>query len=168
MSTAAVLGVVISWPDRYRPDRAAVHVRNELDLPVPAEAAWAWLVRAPLWPTWYPNSHDVVIAGNGTELQAGTEFTWKTFGVSLRSKVEEFVPPERLAWTGRAGGLDVYHAWLIERRSPGCHVLTEESQNGILPRLNHAVRPRHMSDFHQLWLERLLAQARTGPPPPAP
>jgi uncharacterized protein YndB with AHSA1/START domain len=159
---------MIRWPDRYRPDRVGVHVRNELDMPVPPEPVWAWLVRARLWPTWYPNSADVVIAEGRSELGAGTEFRWKTFGVSLRSRVEEYVPQERLAWTGRAPGLDVYHAWLIERRSDGCHVLTEESQNGIFPRLDHLARPRRMTEFHQLWLERLLAQARGGMPPLAP
>jgi uncharacterized protein YndB with AHSA1/START domain len=159
---------VIQWPDRYRPDRAAVHVRNELDMPVAPEAVWAWLVRAPLWPSWYPNSHDVEIAGGARELSLGAEFTWRTFGVALHSKVEEFAPPERLAWTGRAGGLDVYHAWLIERRPSGCRVGTEESQNGFLPRLNHVLRPRHMHAFHQLWLERLLDRARSGPPPAVP
>ena len=157
---------MFSWPERYRPDRAAVHVANELDVPAPPERVWAWLIRAPLWPTWYPNSHDVQVAHGATCLTAGAEFTWKTFGVALRSRVEVFDPPERLAWTGRAGGLDVFHAWVIERRPPGSHVRTEESQNGILPRLNHAVRPRHMSDFHQMWLERLRIQAVTGDPPP--
>ncbi len=157
---------MIHWPERYRPDRAAVHVRNEIDIPAAPEVVWAWLVRAPLWPSWYPNSHHVALADGGAELRAGSEFSWKTFGVSLRSRVEEFAPPERLAWNGRAGGLDVYHAWLIERRADGCHVLTEESQNGVLPRLNHAVRPRHMSDFHQMWLDRLRERAQSGPPPP--
>jgi uncharacterized protein YndB with AHSA1/START domain len=142
-----------------------MHVRNELEMPVPPERVWAWLVRASLWPTWYPNSREVLIAGGGPDLRLGVEFTWKTFGVALRSKVEEFVPREKLAWTGRSAGLDVYHAWLIDRRPKGCYVLTEEAQNGILPRLSNTLRPQRMSQFHQLWLERLLAQARGGLPP---
>jgi hypothetical protein len=163
-----VAGAMIRWPEQYRPDRVGVHVRNELEMPVAPEVVWAWLVRAPLWPTWYPNSSDVTIAGGAGSLSSGVEFTWKTFGVSLRSRVEEFAPHERLAWTGRAAGLDVYHAWLIEQRPGGCHVLTEESQRGILPRVSHAIRPGQMGKFHQLWLERLLVQAKSGMPPPSP
>ncbi len=159
---------MIRWPERYLPDRAGVHVRNELEMRVPPERVWAWLVRAALWPTWYPNAHDVVIVGGGPDLSAGADFTWKTFGVALRSRVEEFVPTERLAWTGRSAGLDVYHAWLIERRPAGCHVLTEESQNGALPRIGHALRPRHMEELHQVWLDQLLAQAQRGMPPSRP
>jgi uncharacterized protein YndB with AHSA1/START domain len=157
---------MIRWPDRYLPSRVGVHVRNELEMPVDPELVWAWLVRAELWPSWHPNSHEVVISGGGPDLGPGVQFSWTTFGVALHSKVEEYAPRERLAWTGRATGVEVYHAWLIERTTSGCHVLTEESQIGILPRLNHAVRPRRMGEMHQLWLERLLGRARTGPPPP--
>jgi hypothetical protein len=96
---------------------------------------------------------------------SGSRFRWKTFGVTLDSKVEQFVPFERLAWSAHSTGIDVYHAWLIERRSSGCYVLTEESQNGLMARLSSMLRPNNMSRYHQLWLEQLLAKARTGPPP---
>lgn len=140
-------------------------MRNELDMPVSPEAVWAWLVRAQLWPTWYPNSRDVVVEGGGPDLKAGSKFRWKTFGVTLDSVVEEFVPPERIAWSARAMGVDAYHAWLVERRPSGCHVLTEETQNGLLASISNAVRPNNMSKHHQVWLENLLAKARGGPPP---
>jgi uncharacterized protein YndB with AHSA1/START domain len=159
---------MISWPEKYRPDRVAVHVRNEMEMPVAPEVVWAWLVRADLWPSWYSNAKDVVIEGGGSELKLGTKFRWKTFGVALSSTVEEFVPPERLAWSAHAAGLDVYHAWLIERRPSGCYVLTEESQNGLLARVSNAVRPHNMGRYHQIWLEGLLARAQSGMPPASP
>ncbi len=40
-----------------------------------------------------------MIKAGGLELKPESEFTWTTFGVKLRSKVEEFLPPERLALT---------------------------------------------------------------------
>jgi Polyketide cyclase / dehydrase and lipid transport len=156
---------MIRWPENYRPERTAVHVRNEMEMQVQAETVWTWLVRAKLWPTWYPNSQNVTIEGGGPDLMSGSRFRWKTFGVTLDSKVEEFVPFERLAWSAHSTGIDVYHAWLIERRSSGCYVLTEESQNGLMARLSSMLRPNNMSRYHQLWLEQLLAKARTGPPP---
>ena len=157
---------MIRWPEKYSPDRTKVHVHNELDMPVPAEAVWAWLIRADLWPTWYSNSQNVAIEGGAKELKLGTVFHWKTFSVTLTSKVEEFVPPERLGWSAHAGGIDAYHAWIIDKRPSGCRVLTEENQNGLLARLSGTLRPQHMVRFHQLWLEALLGKAKSGPPPP--
>jgi hypothetical protein len=123
---------LIRWPEKYRPDQTKVHVRNELEMTAPSETIWAWLIRARLWPTWYPNSKRVEIEGSGPDLGPGSRFRWTTFGVRLDSKVEEFVAGERLAWSARATGVDAYHAWLIENRGAGCYVLTEETQNGWL------------------------------------
>ena len=61
-------------------------------------------------------------------------------------------------------GIDAYHAWLIERRPSGCHVLTEETQNGWVASLSNALRPKNMSKLHQVWLEGLLEKAKGGPP----
>lgn len=155
---------MIRWPEKHGPEETAVHVRNELDMPVQPEAVWPWLVRAQLWPTWYPNSANVAIEGGGPDLKPASKFRWKTFGVTLDSEVKEFVPPERLAWSARSTGVDAYHGWLIERRPAGCHVLTEETQNGTLARLGNALRPQNMGKMHQVWLERLLEKAKSGPP----
>ena len=155
----------IHWPARYRPDATRVHVRNELALDAPAERVWAWLIRASSWPDWYPNASDVRIAGGGRDLAPGVQFTWRTFGTTVSSVVEEFVPPERIGWTGKGFALDVYHAWLIEPRGNGCTVLTMENQNGLAARLQAALMPNRMHKHHQIWLERLAAKARSGLPP---
>jgi Polyketide cyclase / dehydrase and lipid transport len=154
----------ILWPERYKPEAAALHVRKELEMPVSPETAWAWLVRAEQWPTWCPEFKDVVIRGGGQDLKLGTEFRWKAFGVTLDSKVEEFAPFERLAWSARFIGVDAYHAWLIERLPQGCRVVTEETQNGWVARLNNTLRPGSVGRIHQAWLERLLRKAKDGAP----
>ena len=92
-----------------------------------------------------PTRQNVTIEGGGSDLMAGSRFRWKTFGVTLDSKVEEFVPPERLAWSAHSTGIDVYHAWLIQKRPSGCHVLTEESQNGLMARLSSMIEADNMS-----------------------
>jgi hypothetical protein len=138
-----------------------------IEVPAAPDRVWSWLVRATLWPTWYSNASHVAIEGGGPDLVAGARFRWKTSGVSLTSKVEELVPPEGLAWTGRAIGVDVDHAWLISGTSAGTHVLTEESQYGFLARLDHTFRPRRMASFHQVWLESLRSQAASGSRPGA-
>ncbi len=133
---------------------------------IPPETVWAWLIRAQLWPTWYPNSADVIfLSGNPPDLSLGTQFHWRTFGVTIESTVKEFEPFERLAWDAHGSGLEAYHAWLIQRTADGCVVDTEEVQHGSLARLSRALRPNHMEEKHQLWLEGLRDKAKTGLPP---
>lgn len=156
----------INWPDPYRPDATAVHVRNELLIPATAERVWAWLVRATLWPSWYENAHDVAIEGGAVALSPGARFHWKTFGLAIDSVVCEFVPFERLGWTGIGLGMDVYHGWLLEPRDGGAGtwVLTEENQNGLAARAQSVLAPNRMHHHHQIWLESLSARAGQGLP----
>lgn len=156
---------MIRWPEKYAPERTAVHVHNELEMDVPQERVWAWLIRADIWPTWFSRASEVRIQGGEKGLQAGSVFQWRTSGVNIQSKVEEFVPGERLSWSAHAMGIDAYHAWLVERTPSGCRVVTEENQNGWLARLSHAIRPNSMSRLHQAWLEGLLETAKAGLPP---
>lgn len=156
---------MIQWPERFDPKKCPIHVRNELTMSARPEHVWAWLIRAVRWPTWYPNSHAVRIENSDKpDLAPGVHFRWKTNGVSLRSKVEEFVPCERLAWDARAPGVLAYHAWYIEARPGGCWVLTEETQSGWLARLGKLLMPDKMHRVHQMWLERLQSMALDGPP----
>ena len=154
----------IHWPAEFDPASTPVHVRNEMEMNAPPERVWAWLVRAPRWPEWYPNSKRVCLASEASELKRGTVFRWKTFGASLTSEVLEYIPGERLAWNARGLGVQAYHAWLLQPRNGGCRVLTEETQRGWLCRLGHLVVPNRMFKGHQIWLERLRCKALVGPP----
>lgn len=154
----------IKWPDRYRPENCAVHVVNELAMDVAPEAVWDCLLEASRWPEWYENAAYVDVSGAPDgRLKDGALFRWKTFGVTIASKVEEFAPHERIAWSATAFGLDIYHAWLIIRTEDGCKVITEETQNGILARLSYFLQPGSMHKFHQIWLESLAGRAKGGP-----
>jgi hypothetical protein len=153
--------MAINWPDKYHPSRTGVHVTNSLAVDVNAEVLWAWMIRAELWPTWYPNSSNVVFLNTpGPDLALGTRFRWKTFGVTIESEVQEFIPYERLAWNAVGTGVDAYHAWLFE---PG-NVLTEETQKGFLARLSSLAMPTRMHKYHQIWLEKLRDKATNGLP----
>ena len=149
----------IHWPEEFA--NTPVRVSNEIVIEAPPEEIWKWLIRAERWPDWYPNSANVrFVDPPGPDLQDGTVFRWKTFDASIRSKVKELVPEERISWDGSGGlGIRVYHAWLLQRVEGGCHVLTEERQLGWLCRLGHWVRPSHMHDGHQVWLEQLREKA---------
>jgi len=156
----------IIWPEHYAPQHCPIHVRNELTMAASPEHVWAWLIRAQLWPTWYVNSANVqFLQGAAPDFALRTRFKWKTFGVTIESTVLEFVPAERIAWDAHAIGIDVYHAWLIQKTPTGCHVVTEETQHGWLARLGKLLMPRRMWKYHQIWLHGLSANAAQGAPP---
>jgi uncharacterized protein YndB with AHSA1/START domain len=149
----------IVWPSRYEPGKPPIHVRNEIEIASSPDRVWDALIRAPLWPLWYANAANVVIEGGADTLSLGGRFRWRTFGVRIASTVMEFVPYERLAWDAHAAGVDAYHAWLIEPTTTGCHILTEETQYGVLARLSALVMPKRMATEHQRWLEGLKTRA---------
>ncbi len=116
----AMTETAIRWPDRYSPDKAPVHVVNAITVAAPPQAVWTALVRAADWPSFYANASKIAVEGGGTDLHAGARFTWRTFGVDLRTEVKEFEPFERIAWLAVAPGVEAYHAWLIRPAAGGC------------------------------------------------
>lgn len=154
----------IRWPEEFSPARSPIHVRNELVMLARPQAVWSWLIRAHDWPSWYSNSKNVRIDGGTADLAQGSRFRWRTFGVALVSRVEEFLPAERIAWNARGLGIWAYHAWLIRPTASGCTVITEETQRGFVARAGRLLMPRRMERFHHLWLEELEKKARQGPP----
>lgn len=156
----------IRWPDFYSPQNSDVHVRNELTMHAQQDHIWAWLVRAVLWPDWYVNSANVeFLEGTTPDLRLNTQFSWKTFDITITSTVREYVPGERIAWDAQGMGFDGYHAWVIKPLEQGCYVLTEETQHGVLAELNKLFLPDRMWKYHQIWLESLEQKANSGLPP---
>lgn len=151
----------IRWPDRFSPQNAPVHVVNELTMAVSPDAVWNVLIRAPDWPGFDANASKVVVEGGGPDLSAGARFNWRTFGVDLKTEVQEFVPGERIAWLALAPGLEAYHAWLIQPAAGGCHVITEETQRGLVARAGRLIFPGRMEHWRQRWLEGLARAAAT-------
>lgn len=155
----------VLWPGDARPEGAAIHAVNVVDAEVTPEAVWPWLIRAARWSEWYDNCRALRFEGEaGPDLRLGSRFTWRTFGVPVRTVVTELVPHERLAWSGRGLGATGYHAWIIERVGKGVRITTEETQRGLVPRLGRPLLRRGLLHWHQRWLEGLVRVARLGPP----
>lgn len=155
----------IQWPEYNHPRNCTIHIQNSLDMAEKQEHVWAWLVRSTLWSSWYKNAADMNILNEaGPDLKSGSLFSWKTMGAKANCEIVEFIPHERIAWTGRALGIDVYHAWVLAPSTKGCNVQTEESQRGIVASLCKPFISGRLFQAHQLWLESLAAQARTGLP----
>ena len=146
----------IHWPAGFDPAKADLFSHNELVIDAPCERVWQDIIEATKWPEWYPNSKDVRIM-DGTVLAEGSVFRWTTFGLSIESKINEFVPYTRIGWYGYAPGAapTFYHTWFLTQAGDGCHVVTDEVGMG-----KDAARLRETDESlmhrgHDLWLATL-------------
>ncbi len=157
----------VLFPPQFEPSRGPLFTHNELLIEAPREQVWAWLVRASRWPEWYGNCRDLRFdrATPGPDLTHGSRFDWITFGFRVRTVIEEFIPGERLAWSGVATGGRGYHGWVLEPRgAKRCRVVTEEVQRGLVPTVGGFILRRQLLAWHQRWLEGLAQRAATGLP----
>ncbi|MFQ3324789.1 MAG: hypothetical protein ACI90U_002620 [Pseudomonadales bacterium] len=123
----------VRWPGHKHPSNCSIRVRNNLDIDASRQVVWAWLTHATLWPTWYENAENVcILDGSAVGLEIGSTFRWKIMGITVKCMVVEYIINERLAWSGRAYGIDVYHSWVLAPLTSGCSVITEETQRCLL------------------------------------
>ena len=159
--------VTFEWPKGFEPENVPVYVRNERKINADPELVWDWLVRAPLWPTWYPNCHSVRIdTGDQRILCADSQFSWTVLGLSMQSKIHQYEIGKRIGWRAESDLLHACHVWDIHPTSGGCYVVTDETQTGFLPNFFFFILRPIMQRAHDLWLQRLDDQTRKGAPPP--
>ena len=120
------------------PRNVDVFVHNEGWIDAPPDIVWANLIDAAQWPSWYSNSADMRIEGGPSELAAGVGFTWKTFGLPIRSTVVAFEPVREIGWSVDNPQFTVHHAWVLVPERGGTRVITEETQKGA-----DAIKFRH-------------------------
>jgi Polyketide cyclase / dehydrase and lipid transport len=151
----------IHWPKEMTPKKADSFVHNQIFIKAPASVIWSNLVKAKDWPKWYANSSDVQIT-DGSELGPKTEFKWTTLNFPIASRIDEWVPNERLSWYGDGPGIRAYHTWLIVPKADGCEVITEESQVGPSAIKFNLAQPRAMYDAHDWWLSALKVRSENA------
>lgn len=155
--------MTVTWPKDLNPDTAPVHTVNILEMRATPEQVWQPLIRATEWSKWYGNCKKLRFDNHeGPDLQMGTRFNWVTFHVRVHTEVTEFEPHRLLAWRGHAPGGEGYHSWLIEPTPAGCRVITEEVQQGLLPKLGKWYLKPGLLKQHQRWLEGLEQRALEG------
>jgi uncharacterized protein YndB with AHSA1/START domain len=147
----------IKWPAGFTPDDADLFSHNEIHINAPCEKVWKHLVEAPKWPTWYPNSKDVRIAGGGSVLTENSEFSWTTFDLPFECKITEFVPFTRIGWYGHSPGKPPsnYHPWYLIPEGDGCRVVTDEVGKGANMLHLRKTDESRMHRGHDLWLATL-------------
>ena len=99
----------IHWPKGQHPEDADLYAHNEIMVNASCKTVFANIVDAQSWPSWYPNSHNVVVHDSpDNKLHEGTKFSWDTFGVHIESTVHEVVPTSRIGWWGSGTGMKAY------------------------------------------------------------
>ncbi len=154
----------VIWPEAYDPRISAIYALNDIDVKAPPEVVWQLLVDAERWSGYFPPEDQVRITDGGTELAMGTTFSRVTVGFPMSLTITEFVPFRRLAWATTVdrdeAGSTAYHGWVITPAADGCHVLTEETQQGdfFVEEIGRK-RPGALFRYHQEWVERLARAA---------
>lgn len=162
----------VHWPKQYDPKVSAIYALNDIDVKAPPEVVWKLLVDAENWSSYFPSEDQVKILSGESELALGTRYSRVTVGFPMSLNVTECEPFSRLAWEtvvdGDETGSSAYHGWVITPTNDGCHVLTEETQQGpfFLEELGRK-QPGALYRYHQDWVERLARAAEAEVTNPA-
>lgn len=154
----------VIWPEKYDPRISAIYALNDVDVKASPEVVWKLLVDAENWSSYFPPEDQVVIFGGVRNLALGTKYRRVTVGFPMSLVVTECEPFHRLAWATTVDedktGSSAYHGWVITPTDDGCHVLTEETQQGpwFLEELGRK-HPGALYRYHQEWVERLARAA---------
>jgi uncharacterized protein YndB with AHSA1/START domain len=157
----------VIWPERYDPKTSAIYALNEIDVKAPPEVVWKLLVDAENWSSYFPPEDQVKILTGEPELELGTRYSRVTVGFLMNLIVTECVPGRRLSWAtvvdGDETGSSAFHGWVITPTQDGCHLLTEETQQGafFLEEIGRK-RPGALYRYHQEWVERLARAAEAA------
>jgi uncharacterized protein YndB with AHSA1/START domain len=154
----------VIWPARYDPKKSAIYALNDIDVKAPTEVVWKLLVDAENWSSYFPSEGQVKILSGETELSLGTRYSRVTIGFPMHLIVTECVASRRLSWSttvdGDESGSSAFHGWVITPTNGGCHLLSEETQQGpwFLEQLGHKY-PGGLYSYHQDWVEALARAA---------
>ena len=154
----------VIWPHQYDPKRSVIYALNDVDVKAAAEVIWKLLVEAENWSSYFPAEDQVKILTGEPELALGTQYSRVTVGFLMNLIVTEYEPGRRLSWStvvdGDETGSSAYHGWVITPTAGGCHVLTEETQQGpfFLEEIGRK-HPGALYRYHQEWVEALARAA---------
>ena len=154
----------VKWPHQYDPKTSAIYALNDIDVKAAPEVVWKLLVDAENWSSYFPAEDQVKILSGEPELALGTKYSRVTVGFPMHLIVTECAPLRRLAWStlvdGDETGSSAYHGWVITPTDDGCHVLSEETQQGafFLEELGRK-NPGALYRYHQDWVEKLARAA---------
>ena len=133
----------------------------------PADVVGTLLVEAENWSRTFPPEDQVRILSGEPELALGTRWTRVTIGFLMHLVVTECVPGRRISWSttvdGDETGSTAFHGCVSTPAPDGCHVLSEETQQGpwFLEQHGHK-HPGGRYSYHQDWVEALARAAESA------
>jgi uncharacterized protein YndB with AHSA1/START domain len=156
----------VTYPPQHDPRVSPIYALNEVDVKAPAAVVWRLLTDAENWSRWFPPENKVTILGGERDLALGTRFTRVTIGFPMQLVVTECETGRRLSWATTVDdddtGSTAFHGWVVTPTAGGCHVLTEETQQGpwFLEQLGRK-HPGGLYSYHQDWVEALARAAES-------
>lgn len=137
-------------------EHAPVVGRYEIEIAAAPEVAWDVLTAIDRWPTWNPAVKSVSV-DNG--IDEGSTFRWKAGPGTIRSTIQDFEKPWRIAWTGTSLGIKAIHVHTLEPLGDKTLVKTEESYDGAVARIFRGRLQKTLDTALRRELQHLKAEA---------
>jgi uncharacterized protein YndB with AHSA1/START domain len=137
--------------DRNAPATA----EGEVHIAADPDTVWQVLADLDRWPRWNPDIRSIALEG---PLEPGSVFRWRA-GTSLTSTLQVVDRPRELAWTGTTMGIRAVHIFRFEPRDGGTRASSEESWDGLLPRLFKRFSRRTLERGIRTMLARLKVES---------
>ncbi len=137
-------------------ENAPVTAAGEITVAADVDVVWDVMAAIDRWPDWNP---DIKAASLQGTLAVGTGFSWKAGPGTINSTILQLQRPQTIAWTGSTLGIKAIHIWRLESRGEETKVITEESWEGLLPRLLTGPMKRMLQKSIDSGLMHLKAEA---------
>lgn len=129
---------------------------HSLRIEAPPSRVWKLLTDVPSWPSWGDSIRDVRVPhGIGVD----QEFSWRTQGSKISSRIAVLAPEQEMTWTGVCSGgmARAVHRHRLREADGGTVVSAEESIAGfLLPLFYNSVK---LQQGMESWLAELKAAA---------
>ena len=96
------------------------------------ETVFAVIADIDAWPAWNSDVRSAKVDG---PVAVGTVFRWKAGPSSLTSTLRVVDRPHEIAWTGKTMGIEAVHVFRFEATNGGTLARSDESWDGLLPRV---------------------------------
>jgi hypothetical protein len=135
---------------------------REIIIAADPQTVWDVLTAIERWPSWNPDVETVSLHG---PLAVGTQFRWRSGPQKLISTILRLERPWLFAWSGKTRGARTTKVWRLDPQDGRTIVRTEESWEGLLPRLLPRLMQRTLDSAIGAELGHLKAEAEARSAP---
>ena len=130
-------------------ENAPVTTSQSIEINAPIETVWTTISQVEHWPDWNPEIRDVEVDG---PLAPGTNFKWKAGPGTIRSTLKTVDAPTEISWQGKTMGITALHVYRLQQAGEVVELSTEESWDGLLPRLLRSLMQKTLDESIRLGL----------------